>query len=48
MRILLTTEREEAEVNVSQAHKEAQVGYNNDLVLRGTEVNNGALWGRAL
>jgi hypothetical protein len=26
MRILLTTEREEAEVNVYQAHKEAQVG----------------------
>jgi hypothetical protein len=26
MRILLTTEREETEVNISQAHKEAQVG----------------------
>jgi hypothetical protein len=26
MRILLTTEREEMEVNVAQAHKEAQVG----------------------
>lgn len=26
MRILLTTEREENEVNVYQAHKEAQVG----------------------
>jgi hypothetical protein len=26
MRILVTTEREEAEVNVTQAHKEAQVG----------------------
>jgi hypothetical protein len=26
MRILLTTEREEAEVNIAQAHKEAQVG----------------------
>jgi hypothetical protein len=35
MRILLTTEREEEDVNVAQAHKEAQVGITDftDLVL---------------